>query len=316
MKMKVKAGVLLLLILGAVSAYLTYNTYGNWSFAFSLRGRRLLAFGLVAIASSFSTFTLQTMTQNRYLTPGVLGLDQLYVLIQTVSFFFVGGIQILSQETTTMFLLSIVGTAILGSVLIGLFYQKNGHHLFLLLMAGMVCGTMFSSYSTFLQVLMDPNEYDMLQGRLFASFNHINTQHLIWAAVIIIGGSLCLLYVIPELNVLHLGSRQASSLGVSVTFLHRCLLFLIALLTGTASALVGPTIFLGFVVVTITYQVFPTYRHDWLFLGGSLIAFLLLVTGQFFVEQLFGWNITVNSVIQFLGGLFFMTKLMLERKKI
>ncbi|WP_313539730.1 iron chelate uptake ABC transporter family permease subunit [Enterococcus sp.] len=313
--MKVKVGSLFLLSLCAVFAYLTYNTYGNWSFAFALRGRRLLAFGLVAIASSFSTFTLQTMTQNRYLTPGILGLDQLYVLIQTLSFFLVGGIQILSQETTTMFLLSILATALLGSLLIGFFYQNKGHHLFLLLMAGMICGTMFSSYSTFLQVLMDPNEYDMLQGRLFASFNHIHTQHLLWAAGIILLGSLCLVFLIPELNVLHLGRRQSVSLGIPVPFVHRLLLFLIALLTGTASALVGPTVFLGFVVVTITYQVIPTFRHGWLFLGGTLIAFLLLVFGQFFVEQVFCWTITVNTVIQFLGGLFFISKLILERKK-
>ena len=77
---------LFILIGIAVGAYLTYNTYGNWSFALQLRGKRIVAFGLVAIAVSFSTITLQTLTQNRYLTPGILGLDQLYVLIQTILF--------------------------------------------------------------------------------------------------------------------------------------------------------------------------------------------------------------------------------------
>ncbi|EQC80884.1 Iron compound ABC uptake transporterpermeaseprotein [Enterococcus sp. HSIEG1] len=62
-----------------------------------------MAFGLVAIAVSFSTITLQTLTQNRYLTPGILGLDQLYVLIQTILFFFLGGIRMLSQETPFVF---------------------------------------------------------------------------------------------------------------------------------------------------------------------------------------------------------------------
>ena len=90
---------------------------------------------------------------------------------------------------------------------------------------------------------------------------------------------------------------------------------MIALRAGPASALVGPTVFVGFVVVTITYQVIPTFRHGLLFLGGTLIAFLLLVFRQFFVEQVFGWTITVNTVIQFLGGLFFISKLILERKK-
>lgn len=157
--MKKKLFLLFFLILCAATAYLTYNTYGNWSFAFVLRGRRIFAFALVAIAISFSTITLQTVTSNRYLTPGILGLDQLYVLVQTLCFFFIGGIQMLSQETAAMFLFSVSLTAILGSLLIGFFYQKAVNGLFLLLMAGMVCGTMFSSLSTFLQVLMDPNEY-------------------------------------------------------------------------------------------------------------------------------------------------------------
>ena len=313
--MKKKLFLLFFLILCAATAYLTYNTYGNWSFAFALRGRRIFAFALVAIAISFSTITLQTVTSNRYLTPGNLGLDQLYVLVQTLCFFFIGGIQMLSQETAAMFLFSVSLTAILGSLLIGFFYQKAVNGLFLLLMAGMVCGTMFSSLSTFLQVLMDPNEYDLLQGRLFASFGNINTQHLLIAAVIILIGCSCLILLIPELNLLHLGSGQAKSLGVPVQWLHRGILFLIALLTGTATALVGPAVFLGFVVATITYQLFSTYRHGWLFAGGSLIGFLLLVGGQFLVEQVFQWQTTIGTVIQLLGGVFFISKLLLERKK-
>ena len=221
----------------------------------------------------------------------------------------------LSQETATMFLFSVGLTAVLGSFLIGFFYQKSVAGLFLLLMAGMVCGTMFGSLSTFLQVLMDPNEYDLLQGRLFASFGNINTQHLLIAAAIILLGSICLVLLIPELNLLHLGSGQAKSLGVSVQWLHKGVLFLIALLTGTATALVGPAVFLGFVVATITYQLFPTYRHGWLFFGGSLIGFLLLVGGQFLVEQVFQWQTTIGTVIQLLGGIFFISKLLLERKK-
>ena len=33
--------------------YLTYNTYGNWSFALALRGKKLLAFIFVGIAAAF-----------------------------------------------------------------------------------------------------------------------------------------------------------------------------------------------------------------------------------------------------------------------
>jgi iron complex transport system permease protein len=306
--------VLILLIVLAVSAYLLYNTYGNWTFALQLRGKRVVAFGLVAIAASFSTITLQTLTQNRYLTPGILGLDQLYVLIQTLLFFFVGGIQMLSQETPLVFLFSILATGVLSSLIIQTFYRKANNQLFLLLMAGMISGTMFSSVSSFLQVIMDPNEYDLLQGRLFASFSNVNSQHLLLAAGIIFIGIIGLSLIIPELNIMVLGARNAKSLGVSVAVLQKSSLFLLSLLSGTATALVGPSVFLGFVIATIGYQLFPTYKHGTLFVTTALIGFFLLVGGQFMVEQVFQWNTTINTVIQFLGGIFFLGKLIKERK--
>ena len=198
-----KLFLLFFLILCAATAYLTYNTYGNWSFAFALRGRRIFAFALVAIAISFSTITLQTVTSNRYLTPGILGLDQLYVLVQTLCFFYRRDPDAKPRNSSDVLILC-QSDCHSRKFIDRFFYQKAVNGLFLLLMAGMVCGTMFSSLSTFLQVLMDPNEYDLLQGRLFASFGNINTQHLLIAAVIILIGSSCLILLIPELNLLHL----------------------------------------------------------------------------------------------------------------
>ena len=48
MKRPLKKWLSLLLLLAAVVivslCYLTYNTYGNWSFALALRGKKLLAY--------------------------------------------------------------------------------------------------------------------------------------------------------------------------------------------------------------------------------------------------------------------------------
>ena len=84
----------------------------------------------------------------------------------------------LSQETPFVFLFSILATGTLSSVIIQTFYKKANNQLFLLLMAGMISGTMFTSISSFLQVIMDPNEYDLLQGRLFASFSNVNDSRI------------------------------------------------------------------------------------------------------------------------------------------
>ena len=65
--------IIVLLVLCALfsTLYLTYNTYGNFAFAFALRGKKILAFILVALATSVSTISFQTLTRNQFLTPGI-----------------------------------------------------------------------------------------------------------------------------------------------------------------------------------------------------------------------------------------------------
>ena len=301
--------VLALLLCGL---YLTYNTYGNFQFAWMLRGKKVAAFLLVALATGIATVSFQTLTQNQFLTPNILGLDSLYVLIQTLLFFFVGGVNMLSQEQTSTFLISIFLMALLSLLLANVLLKQQQNNLFILLMLGMILGTLFSSTSNFLQVIMDPNEYDLLQGRLFASFSNINTTHLGLAAGIILLGSLVLLAANRYLDVLHLGDDQATNLGIP---LKKLILFLVSLLTGTATALVGPITFLGFIVANISYQLMPTYRHSYLFPTAVLLGIIFLVGSQFLVEQVFQLKTTVSVVTQFVGGLYFIGKIIYERRR-
>ena len=304
--------VLALLLCGL---YLTYNTYGNFQFAWMLRGKKVAAFLLVALATGIATVSFQTLTQNQFLTPNILGLDSLYVLIQTLLFFFVGGVNMLSQEQTSTFLISIFLMALLSLLLANVLLKQQQNNLFILLMLGMILGTLFSSTSNFLQVIMDPNEYDLLQGRLFASFSNINTTHLGLAAGIILLGSLVLLAANRYLDVLHLGDDQATNLGIPLKKFQILILFLVSLLTGTATALVGPITFLGFIVANISYQLMPTYRHSYLFPPAVLLGIIFLVGSQFLVEQVFQLKTTVSVVTQFVGGLYFIGKIIYERRR-
>ena len=304
--------VLALLLCGL---YLTYNTYGNFQFAWMLRGKKVAAFLLVALATGIATVSFQTLTQNQFLTPNILGLDSLYVLIQTLLFFFVGGVNMLSQEQTATFLISIFLMALLSLLLANVLLKQQQNNLFILLMLGMILGTLFSSTSNFLQVIMDPNEYDLLQGRLFVSFSNINTTHLGLAAGIILLGSLVLLAANSYLDVLHLGDDQATNLGIPLKKFQILILFLVSLLTGTATALVGPITFLGFIVANISYQLMPTYRHSYLFPTAVLLGIIFLVGSQFLVEQVFQLKTTVSVVTQFVGGLYFIGKIIYERRR-
>ncbi|KAF1297902.1 iron ABC transporter permease [Enterococcus sp. JM4C] len=307
----------LIAIIGLIfcGVYLTYNTYGNFAFAWQIRGKKLLAFILVAIATGFSTVSFQTLTQNHFLTPNILGLDSLYVLIQTGLFFVFGGVTMLSQQSLGLFLTTI-GLMVVASLFLAKFMLgKSQNDLFLLLMIGLILGTLFSSGSTFLQVLMDPNEYDLLQGKLFASFGNVDSQYLIWAAAIILGISAVLFSLSRTLDVLHLGREQAINLGINLPRLQILLLVLVSGLTGTATALVGPVTFLGFIIANISYQYMGTYKHRTLFVTAVLLGIVFLIGGQFLVEQVFHLNTTLSVIIEFVGGIYFVGKLIYERKR-
>ena len=302
--------VLPLLTLAMIFLFLTYHTYGNWSFALSLRGRKLLAFIVVGLLTSFSTISFQTITQNHFLTPSILGFDSLYVLIQTVLFFIFG--QNL-QGDTRLFILNVSLMVLLSVSLFSILLKKEKQDLFLLLMIGMILGTLFRSLSTFLQVLMDPNEYDKLQGKLFASFSNVDVSLLLIVLPIVLVLVVLFMFASPKLDVLHLGIEQAINLGIDVNRFRKYLLFLISLSVALATALIGPITFLGFIVANVTYQWMNTYQHKYLFLSGALLSILFLVTGQFLVEQVFQMNTTLSVVIEFSGGLYFIWKLLKQK---
>lgn len=313
--LKIRLGILIIITLITLFTYLTIHTYGNWEFAISIRGKKILAFILVAIAISISTLSFQTLAHNQLLTPGILGMDQIYLFFQTIFFFIFGGSFALQQQGVLIFLCQLAIMCLFCVLLFSFFINQTSKNLYLLLMIGVVSNTFFSSISTFLQILMDPNEYDMLQGKLYASFSNVQTSHMWIGLPLILLSCAIQIYFSPELDILHLGSNQAISLGINTLLIQRILLAAIAVSTGVATALVGPTIFLGFIISTLTYQIYTGYQHRWLYLFGSLLGIFCLVGGQLLVEQFFQFKTTISVVIQFVGGCFFIIKILLERKQ-
>ena len=184
-----------------------------------------------------------------------------------------------------------------------------------ILLICMALGTLFRSASTFLQVLMDPNEYDKLQTKLFPSFQRINMDILSVAAIIIGLAGLYLLKKNAILNVFHLDKKTATILGVEVEKEQKKILWAIVLLTSTTTALVGPMMFFGFMMSNLAYLLIKEYQHKWLFSVAILLGFLSLTTGQMLVERVFQLQINVSMVIELVGGLFFFYLLAKEAKR-
>ncbi|KMK76020.1 iron chelate uptake ABC transporter family permease subunit [Alkalihalobacillus pseudalcaliphilus] len=314
--MGIKTKILLLSLLAVIltGLFLFYDLR-SWEYALPRRGIKILSIIVTGVAIAFATVVFQTITNNRILTPSLIGLDSLYQLFQTFIIFSFGSMSVLVLNQYLNFAISTILMVIFAMLLYQLLLRGEGKNIFFLLLVGIIMGTFFGSISTFLQVLIDPNEYLNLQNRLFASFNNVNSDLLLVSIGILIFVTIIFYPQLKYLDVLSLGRDQAINLGVNYDRAVKLLLIFIAILVSLATALVGPITFLGLLVANVAYEVVKTYKHAIIIPVAMLISVIALVGGQLLVERIFSFSTPISVIINFVGGVYFLYLLLRESKK-
>lgn len=306
---------LIVLVIVSIASYMFIELGPNWDYALPRRVRKIGAIVLTGTVIAIATILFQTITNNRILTPSVIGLDSLYMLIQTTLIFFLGATSLTVMNKQVNFAISIVFMVVFALLLYRLIFRREGQNIYFLLLLGLIFGTFFGSFTSFMQVLIDPNEFQSIQDKMFASFNNVQTEILVMAAVITVTVILYLLKFIKYLDVLALGKETAISLGVDYEYTVKRLLLIISILISVATALVGPITFLGLLVANVTYEMFKTYKHSVLILASSLVSIVALAAGQMLVEHIFTFSTQITVIINFVGGIYFIYLLLRESKK-
>ena len=195
--------ILSLLALVLIGTFLLINVNSaNIRYAMYRRIPKIYAMILTGGAIGFSSLIFQTVTNNRILTPSILGIDSLYVLLQTSVVFLLGSSSVIISNGNINFIITIVAMLIFSSLIYKFIFKKGSKNIFTLLLVGVVCGTLFESLTTFMQVLIDPVEFQVVQDKMQASFNNINTELLFISSIIII---LCIGFAYDYLKVLEIG---------------------------------------------------------------------------------------------------------------
>ncbi|ANU15040.1 putative iron compound ABC uptake transporter, permease protein [Planococcus halocryophilus Or1] len=306
--------ILIGLALAACGVYLFQDLNGSFDYALPRRGVKVFAMVLTGVAIAYATVVFQTITHNRILTPSIMGLDSLYMLLQTLLVFFLGSSHVTIVNKQVNFMLSITVMVVFALLFYRLLFKKNDRPIYFLLLVGIICGTFFGSITTFLQVLIDPNEFSIIQDRMFASFNNVNAD-LVWTSLVII--TLLIAFAWKQnasLDVLTLGRDTAINLGVNYDALVKQMLVLSAVLIAIATALVGPITFFGLIVANLAYQFFSSYKHSVLLTGSIVISVVALIGGQWVVERIFTFNTTLSVIINFIGGIYFIYLLLKESR--
>ncbi|PIO98083.1 iron chelate uptake ABC transporter family permease subunit [Pleomorphomonas carboxyditropha] len=305
-------GLLALVALLAMVAFMVVGAHGNWGFVLPFRAGKLAALLLVAYAVAVSTVLFQTITGNRILTPSIIGFDALYILLQSALVLAIGSAATTALDPRVMFVVEMAAMVGFSLVLYRLLFSGAIRNLFHLMLVGIVLGVLFRSLSTVFQRVIDPTEFVVLQDRLFANFNSVDTALLGVAALVVGLVTAAGATMFHAFDVMALGRDQAIALGVDHRRVTVRILVLVTLLVSVSTALVGPVTFFGLLVANLAYMLVPDARHTRTLPAAVLVAVICLVGGQMLLERVLDYSTALSIVIEFAGGLFFILFLLRE----
>ncbi|ELL3451780.1 iron chelate uptake ABC transporter family permease subunit [Campylobacter coli] len=273
-------------------------------YALKNRFLQIAAIVIVAICIAVSTVIFQTLCNNKILTPAIIGLDSLYMLLQSALVFSLGFANLSVYRNDINFLITLACMVVFSLGLYKILFSSD-KSIYLIMLLGLIFGTLFSTLSSFFEILIDPDEFMIIQGRMFASFDNVAFDVLALAYIVTLLSFIWIFRYMKFLDPLSLGKDLSINLGINYQKISKHLMIIIAILTSISTALVGPITFLGLLVVNITYELFKTAKHSILLLACILISILALLGGVFFVSRIFDYNTTISVIINFLGGIYF-----------
>lgn len=302
MRKKILILAFLTLIMALVFVFAGLKDFDEY--ALKNRFLQIAAIIIVAICIAISTVIFQTLCNNKILTPAIIGLDSLYMLLQSALVFSLGSANLSVYRNDINFLITLACMVVFSLGLYKILFSSD-KSIYLIMLLGLIFGTLFSTLSSFFEILIDPDEFMIIQGRMFASFDNVAFDVLALAYIVTLLSFIWIFRYMKFLDPLSLGKDLSINLGINYQKISKHLMIIIAILTSISTALVGPITFLGLLVVNITYELFKTAKHSILLLACILISILALLGGVFFVSRIFDYNTTISVIINFLGGIYF-----------
>lgn len=298
------------LIKSAPDRELLYQSMMN---IFGKRVLRLVGIMIGVMLIAVSSLVFQTITDNRILTPNVLGFDAIYVIIQTLLVVSTNAINIFIVNDYFNFILSTSIMVCAMLLMYKLILRKNKNNIILLLLMGMVISVLAGSFSNFLRAFVDPDTFQVISGLTTVDVHNVNTNLVLFTTPFMILIMILFIYQRRYYDVMVLGDSQSVGLGVEYNKKVNLSLIYIAIAVAISTALIGPLSFLGLVAVNIAREMFKTYKHLSLMIASSLVAIILVIGLQVIVE-LIGFQTSVTVLISLFGGAYMVYLILKENK--
>lgn len=285
---------------------MTLDAIGSWDFLLPFRLRRLAALMLVGVCLSTATVLFQTIAGNRILTPSFISFDALYILVLAAMVYTMGAAGFAAIPAAVMFAINLAGMTALGMVMFGVLMVGAKGDMIKLVLTGIVMGILIRSLTDFLQRMIDPNEYQLVQAASFTRFTHVDSGLLALTAVASLPALVLAWRMRFRLDVLALGIEASTGLGENPQRGRKQVLVLICVLVASATALAGPSGLFGLIITALAYLVAPAARHAVILPTAALVACIVLIAGQTVMERVLDLSTPLPVVVEMLGGLVFL----------
>ncbi len=189
-----------------------FGTAGFWRIT-QMRATNLVVILLVVVCQAVATVSFQSATNNRIITPSIMGFEALYVAIQTAAVFFLGAVGVTTLQGVPQFALMLVLMVGFALMLYGWLLSGKYANLQVMLLVGIVLGGGLGSVATFMQRMLTPSEFDILTAKLFGSVSNADASYLPLAIPLCVAAAGTLWWRSRRLNIVALGKDVTTNLA-------------------------------------------------------------------------------------------------------
>ncbi|CAM2869486.1 Fe(3+)-hydroxamate ABC transporter permease FhuB [Vibrio neptunius] len=271
---------------------------GEWDLL-EWRWPRLVAAALAGVMLATAGTVIQRLSGNPMASPEVIGISSGTALGLIIAMFSGIGVSLVG-----LYLGGLVGAMASLSVIV-LLNRKSGFQPERVLLTGVAITALMSAVQSFVLAGGDPRSYQVLAW-LSGSTYYVTVATLLPLAVatfVLVGFSFL---TSRWLDILPLGEASSRALGVKVGQARGLLLLLVALLTVSATLVVGPLSFIGLMAPHLARFFGFSRAREHLFCSALVGMGLMLLADWLGRQMLYPQEIPAGLVASLIGGMYLM----------
>ena len=255
-------------------------------------------------ALAVSGLQMQTLFRNPLAGPFILGISSGAAL--GVSILILGGsiFSISSILSANAYAITIAGCIGASAVLLIMFFVSlRVNNMMTVLILGIMLSSMINALISFLQYFSSNTALKSYTIWTMGSLSGVdNNQILVLVCATIAGFIIAILFSHP-LNILLLGEKYASSMGVNIKSTRIWIMISTSLLAGSITAFCGPLAFIGMAIPHVARKLMNTSDHrilvpSCILTGSIMLLFCDIIASLPFYNQ----SLPINSVTSLIGA--------------